>query len=685
MGVFRRGLELAIASFTVGLVGMGPVLLEARASESPDLTPHPAILIDGDEDFCDDEDRDGSVGQDDGIVNCGAADGTPERPYVIAGWDIRLLDQSACVEPPPPGLAACGPPPECPSIAPHEDAVYGGAINLCRTTKHVLLRDLQVYVGGPFLILGGEGDPTGPCEAAGGCSHFVIGVAVSGSSNVTLDALHITTGSIGIRAAQVNDQAGHAWAASNLRFDNLRLDALLPQYVPPLDARLLKTVELLNADAVIARSTVDAAGHLVGISSRSTSDLERGVVHRLVLRDSIVQNALQNGINVLDAEAELRGNVFQSNGLERARVPNVDEILTINAGDVVLTGLASPLPLRRFDVTENTFRLHSATNFGLMIETNGIGSVELNRFEGLPNLGVAIHQRTPFQCNAAIRYNDFNQSRVVNDEEACTVQAPRNWWGSEGGPASSTYQVEGRIASPDWLKHPLEDLPTVSVLSPTSGRTAFGKIVVRGTAAPSADRPLARVEATRTADDWSRAVVAVGLETWALRVDLASEALGPLALWFRACDASDCGVPDRLDLTVVDKPRPPVAVLASSQDSPHVGDPTTLDASASYSPQGSPIVEYGFSLGDGTATQWRPTPTLQATYVRSGQFSAQVEVRDSEGLQSTNLAQVLLRVVDPAAGLLDPRDSGGAIPGFAPWVVLAGLAGAAGAFQRRSR
>lgn len=58
-------------------------LLEAKG-HGPDLAgkkPHPPILIRGDGDLCDPV----VGGLLSGVVNCGAADGSPEHPFVIEG------------------------------------------------------------------------------------------------------------------------------------------------------------------------------------------------------------------------------------------------------------------------------------------------------------------------------------------------------------------------------------------------------------------------------------------------------------------------------------------------------------------------------------------------------------------------------------------------------------------------
>src|SRR5688500_14944633 len=58
-------------------------------------TSQRTILSDGDADLCDDADQD-----DDGIVNCGSADGSEQRPYLIAGWTIEVESLAAGLDSP---------------------------------------------------------------------------------------------------------------------------------------------------------------------------------------------------------------------------------------------------------------------------------------------------------------------------------------------------------------------------------------------------------------------------------------------------------------------------------------------------------------------------------------------------------------------------------------------------------
>lgn len=82
------------------LVGLVCVLVAAGAApgggaHEEGLALHGPIMIEGDGDFCDDDNGDGRVdGADDGVVNCDSADGSAERPYRIEGWRFEV-DESA--------------------------------------------------------------------------------------------------------------------------------------------------------------------------------------------------------------------------------------------------------------------------------------------------------------------------------------------------------------------------------------------------------------------------------------------------------------------------------------------------------------------------------------------------------------------------------------------------------------
>jgi hypothetical protein len=96
---------------------------------------------------------------------------------------------------------------------------------------------------------------------------------------------------------------------------------------------------------------------------------------------------------------------------------------------------------------------------------------------------------------------------------------------------------------------------------------------------------------------------------------------------------------------------PPIAKLVAT---PIQGNPpltVSFDASTSVDPDpGDSVVSYTFNFGDGSPDVTQSSPTISHTYNHGGRFFATLTVKDSKGLQSTNVATVPIKV---AAQLLN--------------------------------
>jgi len=115
--------------------------------------------------------------------------------------------------------------------------------------------------------------------------------------------------------------------------------------------------------------------------------------------------------------------------------------------------------------------------------------------------------------------------------------------------------------------------------------------------------------------------------------------------------------------------------------------PVTVTFDASGSTPGddtTEIASYSFDFGDGSEPVTQAEPTTEHTYTMPGTYAATLTVTDNAGTQSSNVAEVLVEVLDGTPGTLDgdgPGNNrlGGALPGTA--VLLLGLLAA----LRRSR
>lgn len=652
-------------------------------AQAASLQPHPGIRLDGDADFCDDEDNDTFIGLDDGIVNCGFADGTRERPYVIEGWRISVGDQPACLGGVSEALPSCQTNVNCGyENRPDLGYYYEGSLVLCQTTKHVVIRDVELNEGSPAFSSESSDANYTTCENSGlvsneTCVFTSANVVVWGSSNVTFEDVRITTPRLAAFVASSVDRNGTEWTAKNVVFRRATITAAQPDANPQLDRALAaaglstgstaRLVRVKNADLAVYDSVLDAGGRSDGIQVDADVDRQRGIVHSFVLRNSTIMGAQRAGVYVVGAEAVVEGNRFVDNGVAGSRVLTGENAAGVVAQNVILASL-------EYEVRSNTFEMTRSGVGGVGLETAAPGRISLNSFQRSPGVagGTAVELFGGFQCNAQVLYNDFNDFFVHNAEPGCSLLANRNWWGDAEGPSSLPAQASGKVVVDDWLRAPLASLPHVAIHEPSAGEKAYGKIVLRGNATSKELGPVVRVEATRAEDDWRTPMFANGTEDWELPLDVTLEPRGARSIWLRACAEEDCGVPARLDLDVVDPPEAPLAILRAFPDLASVQQTVVLDASDSFSLQGFAIVAYRFSLGDGRELDWQPEGTVAAVYGEPGKFYPAVQVRDAAGLYSLNPAQAYVRVLDEEGSA---KEAGAFAPApVAVWSALAALA-----------
>jgi PKD repeat protein len=90
----------------------------------------------------------------------------------------------------------------------------------------------------------------------------------------------------------------------------------------------------------------------------------------------------------------------------------------------------------------------------------------------------------------------------------------------------------------------------------------------------------------------------------------------------------------------------PIAALAATPTSGPPPLAVNFDGKGSSEPAGAcgVINSYTLNFGDGTAPETNATGTFSHTYADEGEFPAQLTVKDSAGLVSTNVAQVIIAV-----------------------------------------
>ena len=92
----------------------------------------------------------------------------------------------------------------------------------------------------------------------------------------------------------------------------------------------------------------------------------------------------------------------------------------------------------------------------------------------------------------------------------------------------------------------------------------------------------------------------------------------------------------------------PTAVLTGTPTAGHAHMTVSFDGSGSFDPDTQPpadrVASYTFNFGDGSPAVTQSTPTVAHRYERNGVYPARLTVTDSRGLQSTNIAQVVIQV-----------------------------------------
>ena len=101
----------------------------------------------------------------------------------------------------------------------------------------------------------------------------------------------------------------------------------------------------------------------------------------------------------------------------------------------------------------------------------------------------------------------------------------------------------------------------------------------------------------------------------------------------------------------------PTASLDASPRSGSAPLNVTFDGSASSEPAGAcgTINSYTMNFGDGSPEVTQSSPTFMHTYTTNGDFPASLKVKDTKGLQSTNVAQIIITVADNTPPVADLR------------------------------
>lgn len=105
----------------------------------------------------------------------------------------------------------------------------------------------------------------------------------------------------------------------------------------------------------------------------------------------------------------------------------------------------------------------------------------------------------------------------------------------------------------------------------------------------------------------------------------------------------------------------PIASLNANLEV-YTGETANFDASASY--DDGTIVSYYFDFGDGNSSGWISSPTKTYSYPSSGIYTASLIVKDNNGIESTNTAEVPINVMNRPPSVEINYPTGGEVSGL---------------------
>lgn len=125
---------------------------------------------------------------------------------------------------------------------------------------------------------------------------------------------------------------------------------------------------------------------------------------------------------------------------------------------------------------------------------------------------------------------------------------------------------------------------------------------------------------------------------------------------------SDGELEESTILKVVVVGHPPVAILALDRANVEANETVLFDASSSYD-RDNDALQYRFDFGDGTSTDWQYGPIAGHSYGTSGNYSARLDVRDSDGNgSSSSPVRISVRMQSarpPTVRITSPQDNAG--------------------------
>jgi len=166
--------------------------------------------------------------------------------------------------------------------------------------------------------------------------------------------------------------------------------------------------------------------------------------------------------------------------------------------------------------------------------------------------------------NIEIHYNNIYDNTnygIYVDDLASQVNATDNWWGSASGPYHLTTNPDGtgnevsdNVLYDPWLTEPVggiaNQIPTVSVTSPSPDATVSGTTTIQGTASDT-DGIVQSVQISINDSTFSSGLLTVtGTTSWTAEWDTTTVSNGEYTIYARSFDGTDYSTMDSVTVTV---------------------------------------------------------------------------------------------------------------------------------------
>ncbi len=294
-------------------------------------------------------------------------------------------------------------------------------------------------------------------------------------------------------------------------------------------------------------------------------------------------------------------------------------------------------------------------NGAFEIESNLPVRMEFNQFD-LPQGQAALNGFG--QCDIQLHFNDLDSGTLYADE-ACTIDARWNWWGSPDGPGPLQERSAGGVDQSAWLHAPFAELPEVDVYAIKPHHE-----VIRIAGNASGVNEIHRVELLPPGvDEWWDGIHIETIGSWQHHWMVRDQQRGNHDWSVRACYTIDCSRPITFQVEVSEHPGNPVALLQLPKEIIQ-GVPVMIDASTSYSEPGFALT-YRITI-DGVQSDWQSMPRFIWLPDQAGPVSIILDVRDSTEV----LAEPFRLTVHVSPSDDDVEVAGRLVPALSPALLI---------------